>query len=187
MWVMLGTGSSQLQLYRGVCLPSLCAGRGPAMCLCASALCVSPVNLCGVPGVLRDLVNKFCCFFCCNCRLQRSVPVPADPAKNCLNGRLWWGEARSHCRDRTGLAALWPLLLVIPAPTKRPVFPWACLEPVSSSRTSGSWGLSPLFFFFNHLKIQYSVPLHTHTPSAVNLGQATVQRAGRKLDLRNRK
>lgn len=83
-----GIGSSQLQLRRGVCLPSLCGGRGPAMCSCVSALYTSPVNPCGVPGALRDLVNKFCCFLCCNYRLQLSDPVLADPAKNCRNGRL---------------------------------------------------------------------------------------------------
>lgn len=110
MWVMLGIGSSQLQLYRGVCLPACVEGVG-LPCVCVQVLCVSPVNPCGVPGVLRDLVNKFCCFFCCNCRLQQSVPVPvlADLAKNCFNGRLWWGEAHSHCRDKIGFAALWHL------------------------------------------------------------------------------
>lgn len=60
----------------------------PAVCLCASALCIS-CKPCGVPGVLGDLVNKFCCFCCCDCRQQLSVPGLADLAKNCLNGRLW--------------------------------------------------------------------------------------------------
>lgn len=140
--VLLSVGdarSQACQLHRlhGAPWGSVCPASAKgvaAVCLCASALCTSTVSPCGMPCVLRELANKFYGFCCCHCRLQQSVPMPADPAKSCLNGWLWWGEASSHCKGRAGqsregAAALWqlcaclyPLSLVLSTPARGHIF-----------------------------------------------------------------
>ncbi|KAM7318793.1 hypothetical protein ACRRTK_021905 [Alexandromys fortis] len=78
-WEKLVYGGSVFAKKWGVLLTVVMPGMGS-----------SQLQLCG--GVLGDLVNKFCCFCCCDYRLQLSVPGLADLAKNCLNGRLLQGQ-----------------------------------------------------------------------------------------------